>query len=325
MLINQMLISRDYLYSALFLACQAADVGSAEVLLSAGADVNQKAGNGAMSMWLACQIGNLPIVQLLSSYGAARGSGGTEWRAADVARFNSFLDVADWLNESAFWSTPLHHATFISMERARKLLREGADIRAAATSTSPTPLSLAKAAPAPALGSAANLVLQASLPWSPHTHDIFPSGARRVMREWSAPGWLYRPVAVRARQITDRGPFSSKYACGRARAVELLKLGHLLFLKEARFNGLGAAGLNDLWKERVIPFAVRRREDWDPLAANTRVRIQGVVSKPELNGELASVVRLEPSGQYVVSFIGKGPPCSQGGPILLKRDCLACV
>ena len=68
-------------------------------------------------------------------------------------------------------------------------LRGGADLRAAATGAdAPTPLSLAErlraegSAPA---GSAADLVLRAAEPWSPQTHQLFPSEARaRAVELW---------------------------------------------------------------------------------------------------------------------------------------------
>ena len=65
--------------------------------------------------------------------------------------------------------------------RARALLRSGADLRAAAATGGPTPLSLAQQMQAvgDAPGdSAAELVLFADQPWSPHTHNLFPGVAR---------------------------------------------------------------------------------------------------------------------------------------------------
>ena len=89
--------------------------------------------------------------QLASSYGAARtitwqGDPFTaEWAAQEHA------EVVAWLYESREWSTPLHHLAIIDVGRARALLREGADLHAAAAVGSPTPLSrlsLSRAAPA---------------------------------------------------------------------------------------------------------------------------------------------------------------------------------
>lgn len=70
--------------------------------------------------------------------------------------------------------------------------------------------------------SAARLILDAGLPWSPQAHGLFPEEAR-------------------------------------ARAVVLLRLGFLLFLKEPRFEKVdGAAGLFDLWCASVGSQSVRR-------------------------------------------------------------------
>ena len=123
-----------------------------------------------------------------------------------------------WLVRSRQWTTPLHHLATIGADRARALLRGGADLRAAAAGAdAPTPLSLAErlraegSAPA---GSAADLVLRAAEPWSPQTHHLFPSEAR-------------------------------------ARAVELWLLG-------ARFSREDRSAVGDVWMAFVVPYAVTR-------------------------------------------------------------------
>jgi hypothetical protein len=119
-------------------------------------------------------------------------------------------------------------AVGLHADRARALLRGGADLRAAAAGAdAPTPLSLAErlraegSAPA---GSAADLVLRAAEPWSPQTHQLFPSEAR-------------------------------------ARAVELTLLGAQLS-REARFekedNSNAAVAVWDVWMGFVVPHAVTR-------------------------------------------------------------------
>ena len=123
-----------------------------------------------------------------------------------------------WLVRSRQWTTPLHHLATVGADRARALLRGGADLRAAAAGAdAPTPLSLAErlradgSAPA---GSAADLVLRAAEPWSPQTHHLFPSEAR-------------------------------------ARAVELWLLG-VQFSREDR------SAVGDVWMAFVVPSAVQR-------------------------------------------------------------------
>ena len=130
--------------------------------------------------------------------------------------------IVAWLTATRLWSTPLHHLTIIDGQRARALLRAGADLHAAAEAGGPTPLSLATArraeGQAPASSPAA-LVLQAAGPWSPATHPLFPAAAR-------------------------------------ARAVELLLLGQRLS-REPRFGTEGGA-LSDAWMGWVLPHAVQR-------------------------------------------------------------------
>ena len=85
----------------------------------------------------------------------------------------------------------------------------------------PTPLSLAHrldAAGNAAEGTAAHLVLRAAGPWSEQTHELFPVDAR-------------------------------------ARAVQLLLLGHRLS-REERFFGQEMAFV-DTWMNHVMPQAVR--------------------------------------------------------------------
>ena len=69
-------------------------------------------------------------------------------------------------------------------------------------------------------GSAAYLVLRASEPWRPQTHEYFPEAAR-------------------------------------ARAVELMVIGHRLE-REDRFAGAAAVALWDAWMGHVVPQAVVR-------------------------------------------------------------------
>ena len=127
---------------------------------------------------------------------------------------------------SRHWTTPLHHLATVGADRARALLRGGANLRAAAAGAdAPTPVSLAErlraegSAPA---GSAADLVLRAAEPWSPQTHHLFPSEARE-------------------------------------RAVELTLLGAQLS-RESRFDDIhgSAMGMRDVWMAFVVPHAVER-------------------------------------------------------------------
>ena len=74
-----------------------------------------------------------------------------------------------WLAATTDWATPLHHLTIVPPERARALLRDGADVRSARAPGCVTPLDLARklheAGKAPP-GSTAQMVMRAALPWS---------------------------------------------------------------------------------------------------------------------------------------------------------------
>ena len=131
------------------------------------------------------------------------------------------------------WSTPLHHLTTIGATRARALLRAGADLEAAAEAAfggdgGNTPLSLARAlqqAGEAGEDTAAGLVLDAAKPWSQQTHALFPAAAR-------------------------------------ARAVELMLLGHLLSRESVQWGPsfVGAeVSLFDAWMVGVLPQAVQRK------------------------------------------------------------------
>ena len=77
--------------------------------------------------------------------------------------------------EALRWSSSLHFVGFNSYEWTRALLRCGADVHTRLGTGSPTPVDVARMT----LGASSSLVLRASLPWSPETHDLFPLPARR--------------------------------------------------------------------------------------------------------------------------------------------------
>jgi len=198
-------------------------------LLAAGASVDLALHNGATLLYVACRANNLACAQLLSSYRASRtfalAGAPAEVTAEDMATHFSHTDLAAWLATSRQWSTPLHHLTVIDAGRTLALLRDGADLHAAAVAGGPTPLSLAQAmqsAGAVADGSPAHLVLRAAMPWSPGTHELFPAGAR-------------------------------------ARAVAVARLGYQLAYGP-RFAGASRAVV-DVWMSVVVPLAVSRKED----------------------------------------------------------------
>jgi len=152
--------------SALMLVSIYNHLETASVLLEDGADVNQANSWGFAPMSAACIGGNLDMVQLLSSYGAARtftNRDRTKCTAEELAMRTGHTALTAWLvTSTSKWTTPLHHLTIISAARAHALLRKGASILAATAPGDPTPLSLARELQAKgeaAEGSAAALVL----------------------------------------------------------------------------------------------------------------------------------------------------------------------
>ena len=245
----------------------------AELLINAGANVNQQDHHGKAPLGTACQEGhhemvslllrsgamvdlpdhskrtpmqigssgicgidsdgchsydaprrpNLQCVQILSAYGASRDLDYST--ASEHARYHGHEHVAAWLDETADW-VPLHHVEFIGASRTRDLLRGGADMR---NGSSPTPLEVAHTLCERGLspvGSAAELLLRASEPWSPANHDIFPTAAR-------------------------------------ARAVALVRQGFLLSREPARLQNGQSLGQSfmDVWRGIIMPFAVHDEFD----------------------------------------------------------------
>ena len=215
----------------LHMACQMQHLGAARLLLEAGAAVDVTANNGLSPMLMACEDGSLPLASLLSSYGATRAGGGDpseRWTAEQVAHRGGHSELLGWLVSSRRWSTPLHHASLLTPDHTRRLLRGGADIHARAHPQevpSPSPLELAHGVHSGESGfDSAALVIQASGAWSPASHALWPDASR-------------------------------------ARAVALLRLGVLLSRSTAPPGPFGRAeqGLADVWKERVIPLALGLR------------------------------------------------------------------
>lgn len=133
-----------------------------------------------------------------------------------------------WLAATRRWTSRLHHFAALPQQRVRALLVGGADPLATDGSgpAAQTPVSLARALlagdeppPWPSALQSAQLVVDAAGPWSTRTHALFPPAVR-------------------------------------ARAVELLLLGHLL-ARDERFAE-SAAAIIDVWEHGVLPRAVCR-------------------------------------------------------------------
>ena len=218
-------------WTPLLHAIQKGQTEIVSVLLEAGATVNQATGEYETPMFTAIAMGYTDGAKLLSSYGASRSFQSSHPAlntASGIAALGGHDNLAAWFITSSQWSTPLHHLTIIGATRARALLRAGADLEAAAEAGGgPTPLSLARAllqADKAGEDTAASLVLDAAKPWSQQTHALFPAAAR-------------------------------------ARAVELMLLGHRLSRESVQWGPsfVGAeVSLFDAWMVGVLPQAVQR-------------------------------------------------------------------
>ena len=148
-----------------------ADVPLVHALLEAGAPLENGlpmetgATAGCTPLLIACATGALQLVQLYSSYGAERAPPNAYYTASTAGTD----EVRAWLQESADWSTPLHHASVVPVERTRALLRAGADLHAQARPGAPTPLQLAEQSRE---HPGSQLVLAASLPFGPPTRTL---------------------------------------------------------------------------------------------------------------------------------------------------------
>lgn len=202
--------------TSLMLCCHNGHHECARLLLEHGTRVDAGA-CGQTALILAAARGHLSTVQLLSIHGADRSINAPALASAA----SKHPETGAWMAASSDWITPLHHVSLLSAATTTRLLREGADLSARARPGAPTPLQLAQELHTPcathAVASAAAIVLRASEGWSVANHQL-------------------RPMPVRTR------------------ALELLRVGHLL-ASERRFEGCANA-LLDVWISVVIPHAL---------------------------------------------------------------------
>ena len=134
---------------------------------------------------------SLETLQLLCAYAPSREA----VRAHPMPDWTS-AECAQWLDATRRWTSRLHHFEFLSLERVRALLVEGADVRAGdGGAGAPTPSSLAAARLLPGQPvddgrAAAALIVRAAAPWSPRTHALFPAAAKARAVELLRIGWL---------------------------------------------------------------------------------------------------------------------------------------
>ncbi|KAL3905220.1 MAG: hypothetical protein SGPRY_010990 [Prymnesium sp.] len=227
-----------------------------QLLLEARADPERKDREGRSALWWAVARGDVEAVQLLSSYNASRN---LEWIEGRESALHMALrlfpssqrgeesGLVHFLEISEAWSTPLHHLSIVTPERALLLLREGAELHATADPFTelddsdpdypsiialkrrsfewrghwplPSPLSLALQFVQPVVGSTAELVIRASEPWSIENHFLFPCAAR-------------------------------------AFAVQLFLVGCQLFRKEQ--FGAHEGALLQIWQSEIMPILIHR-------------------------------------------------------------------
>ena len=112
-------------FTPLFAACNQGHRECVSLLLEAAATVDQATAHGTTPLLTACQLGHLDCVRLLSVHGAHRPE---NLEANAISR--GHLAVAAWLERSRDWCSALHHLDVLQPEKARRLLRQGADLHA---------------------------------------------------------------------------------------------------------------------------------------------------------------------------------------------------
>ena len=151
------------------------------MLCEAGANPTAVMKNDFTPLDFAAEFNHVETAELLCAYGA-----GLRGDASRQAARAGHTALANWLEASEEYTTPLHHLQAVDPERAYRLLREGADIHACAAPGRPSPYTLAKEqadkGEAPE-GSTAALILAASKPWSIETHALFPDVSRTQAAE----------------------------------------------------------------------------------------------------------------------------------------------
>ena len=163
------------------------------LLCEAGVTVDAKTDDGASPMMVGCQQGHLEVAMLLSSYGAARQTGlfrgflpVRTW-AEDLAQRSGNDVLIRWLQESARFTTPLHHIEVLTPERTLSLLRTGHFSPVAGGSES----AVERARKYPTNPSA-DLIVRAAGPWSPTHHELWGRKQREFAVELLKIGYEMR-------------------------------------------------------------------------------------------------------------------------------------
>ena len=98
-----------------------------------------------------------------------------------VVHYQERAALIEWLELSRHW-TPLHHLEVLSPERARTLLRAGADLHLRPKPDVPSPFERAQqllsAESVSSTSTTASLVVRAAGPWSVESHELFADAER---------------------------------------------------------------------------------------------------------------------------------------------------
>ena len=153
--------------TALMLACREGHEPCARLMLERGADPKQATmKNSWTALTFACVRGHTACAQTLCAYGASRQAVHGRTPPEQLATESGHPALAAWLAATRDFTTPLHHAEFISADRAKALLRGGADLHARSGPDGRTPLEVARqlVEQGAADGSAAGLIVKAAEP-----------------------------------------------------------------------------------------------------------------------------------------------------------------
>jgi len=132
--------------SALTMACIKGHWSCVELLIEHKANINAQNAEGFTPLMNAIANGHDYVCHLLSMSGADRTVTNHDGATAeDVARAYH-PPMAEFLERSRQWVTPLHHFELLSWQHTLQLLQAGADPHARVAPDAPSPLDLARAA-----------------------------------------------------------------------------------------------------------------------------------------------------------------------------------
>ena len=152
--------------TSLILASQNGHTAVVRLLCEAGAvDIARTTEEANAALLCAAQYGHFECVRVLSSYGMTREAHAMMGFPEDMAAQLEHEELLEWLIMARDW-TPLHHIEELTVERARALLRSGAELQASVLER------------ARRVGGEVSALLLRAARWSVHSHGLFPKHAR---------------------------------------------------------------------------------------------------------------------------------------------------